>query len=154
MATYVVDTSALVKRYVQETGSAWVETMLAPTAGHAIYVLEVTAVEVTSAVIRRQRGGTLSPADAVTILTQFRTDLTTEYQGIAITPTLLATAVAHSETYGLRAYDAMHLAGATLLQAYRAGLDLSPLILLSADEELNAAATAAGLLVDNPNIHP
>jgi hypothetical protein len=31
---------------------------------------------------------------------------------------------------------------------------LTPLTLLSADGELNAAATAEGLAVDDPNAHP
>jgi uncharacterized protein len=152
--TYFFDTSALVKRYVHETGSAWVETVTDPTAGHAMYILEVTAVEVTSAVIRRQRGGTLSALDATTVLTQFRQDLATEYQVIAVTPALLSAAVALVETHGLRAYDAMQLAAATLLQAHRMGLALAPLILVSSDHDLNAAAVAAGLLVEDPNTHP
>ena len=33
MTTYYLDTSALIKRYVQETGTDWVRTLVAPTAG-------------------------------------------------------------------------------------------------------------------------
>ena len=154
MPTYFFDTSALAKRYVNERGSAWVETVTDPTAGHAIYILQVIAVEVTSAVIRRQRGGTVSALDATTVLRQFRQDLATEYQGIEATHALLSAAVALVEMYGLRAYDALQLAAATMLQTYRTGLALAPLILVSSDHELNTAAVAAGLLVEDPNIHP
>jgi hypothetical protein len=125
-----------------------------PTAGHAIYILQVTTVEVTSAVIRRQRSGTVSAMDATIVLRQFRQDLATEYQGIEVTPALLSAAVALVEMYGLRAYDALQLAAATMLQTYRTGLALAPLILVSSDHELNAAAVAAGLLVEDPNTHP
>jgi predicted nucleic acid-binding protein len=118
------------------------------------YILQVTAVEVTSAVIRRLRGGTVSAMDATTVLRQFRQDLATEYQGIEVPPALLSAAVALVEMYGLRAYDALQLAAATMLQTYRTGLALAPLILVSSDHELNAAAVAAGLLVEGSNTHP
>ena len=36
MAAYVFDSSAVVKRYVRETGTAWVLSVLEPGAGHAI----------------------------------------------------------------------------------------------------------------------
>jgi uncharacterized protein len=36
---------------------------------------------------------------------------------------------------------------------YRTG-GLSPLTLVSADKDLNAAATAKGMAVDDPNTHP
>ncbi len=36
MTTYYADSSALVKRYVTEMGSAWVKTLCDPAAGHVI----------------------------------------------------------------------------------------------------------------------
>lgn len=57
MAVYFFDSSALVKRYVQETGSAWVMATTAPQAGHALYIARITAVEVVSALTRRHRDG-------------------------------------------------------------------------------------------------
>lgn len=93
MPAYFFDTSALVKRYVHEIGSTWVEAVTDPANGNAIYILCVTEVEVTSAITRRQRGGTLSATDAATALAQFRQDLADEYNTIAVTPALLTTAV-------------------------------------------------------------
>ena len=60
MAVYFLDSSAVVKRYAQETGSAWVELLTDPQAGHHLYLARITAVEVVAAVARRQRGGALS----------------------------------------------------------------------------------------------
>ena len=154
MPAYFFDTSALVKRYVHEIGSTWVEAVTDPANGNAIYILCITEVEVTSAIIRRQRGGTLSATDAATALAQFRQDLADEYNTIEVTPALLATAVALVEMHGLRAYDAVQLAAATTLQAYRATLALTNLIFVSADHDLNTAAVVAGLSVEDPNMRP
>src|SRR5438128_7822778 len=119
MDVYFFDTSGIVKRYVQEAGTAWVQAVADVTAGNLIYIARITAVEVTSAVTRRQRGGHLSPSQATAILAQFRQDLAVEYRLIEITPTLLASAVRIAETDGLRAYDAVQLAVAVELQALR-----------------------------------
>ncbi len=49
MAVYFIDSSALVKRYVSETGSAFVTDITAPAAGHRLYVARITRVEVIAA---------------------------------------------------------------------------------------------------------
>jgi hypothetical protein len=45
MSVLFFDSSALVKRYLTETGSAWAISLLDPTAGHTIVVAAVTRVE-------------------------------------------------------------------------------------------------------------
>jgi hypothetical protein len=60
VAAFFFDTSALVKRHVAEAGSHWVRSLTAAKAGHLVYVAGITAVEMVSAITRRQRGGTLS----------------------------------------------------------------------------------------------
>ena len=54
----------------------------------------------------------------------------------------------------LRGYDAVHLACALFLQETLLSHHLSGLVLLSADQELSAAARAEGLITDDPNEHP
>jgi predicted nucleic acid-binding protein len=66
--TYIVDSSALVKRYVQEVGTAWVRGIPRRSASTVIYIAHITAVEVTCAVARRREGKTLMPARASSIL--------------------------------------------------------------------------------------
>jgi len=51
--------------------------------------------------------------------------------------------------HGLRGYDAVQLAAVLEIHATDPSLTL-----LSADAELNAAALAEGLTVDDPNLHP
>ena len=52
-----MDSSCLVKRYVNEIGSEWVLSITDPVAGNEIYTARITGVEVISAVSRRKRDG-------------------------------------------------------------------------------------------------
>jgi predicted nucleic acid-binding protein len=154
VAAYVLDSSAVVKRYVRETGTAWVLSLTDPGAGHAIYIAGITGVEVVSALTRQTRSGALTPTDAATALTQLRHDLAYQYYTVDITSTLLARAMALAETYALRGYDAVQCAAAVLLHTERQTRSMPPLTLVSADTVLNTAAAAEGLLVEDPNAHP
>lgn len=64
MQAYFFDSSALVKRYVQEIGSAWVQTVTAYQAANQLIVARITWVEVLSAFARLQREGNLSSANS------------------------------------------------------------------------------------------
>jgi uncharacterized protein len=154
MAVYFFDSSALVKRHVDESGSAWVRSLTRVKAGHTLYIARITAVEITSAITRRQRGRHLSAAQAGAMLGHFRRHLTQRYAILEMTPSLLADAMLLARAHGLRAYDAVQLAAA--LQAshiYQTG-SLGPVTLVSADQALNDAAKAKGMDVDDPNLHP
>jgi predicted nucleic acid-binding protein len=154
MADYFLDTSALVKRHVSEVGSPWVNTLVRAKAGHRIYIARITAVEVTSAITRRQHAGDLSAAQAGAILGHFRRHLAQRYRVIELTPALFNIAMLAARKHRLRAYDAVQLAVA--LEAHRLHKDagLGPVTLVSADGDLNSAATAEGLVVEDPNAHP
>jgi hypothetical protein len=89
MAVYFFVTSAIVKRYVQEIGAPWVQNLVDPKAGHHIYLARIAAVEVASAVARRERGGNLPTATAAAILGQFRQDMIQQYRVLEVTPPLL-----------------------------------------------------------------
>jgi hypothetical protein len=45
MGAYFLDSSALVKRYAAETGTAWMTSLIDPAAGNVIYVARITGVE-------------------------------------------------------------------------------------------------------------
>ncbi len=47
---YFMDSSCLVKRYVNEIGSGWVLSITNPVAGNEIYIVRIIGVEVISAV--------------------------------------------------------------------------------------------------------
>ena len=155
MATvYFVDSSALVKRYVLETGTAWVRGITRQTPSTVIYIAHITAVEVTSAVARRRKGRTLTSKKASSILHRFRQHLAGRYTVIEITPALFNDAMRLANTHALRAYDAVQLAAALEINQKEQDAGFAPVTLISADQALNDAATAEGLTVDDPLSHP
>jgi uncharacterized protein len=154
MAAYYFDTSGIVKRYVRERGTDWVRALTDPSAGAAVYLARLSTVEVISAVTRRQRAGDLSAARAGGVLARFRQDLTLEYRLIEVTPAVFADAMQLAESHALRANDAVQLAAAVALQTRRLASGLGPIVMVSADEDLNTAASASGLLVEDPNRRP
>jgi predicted nucleic acid-binding protein len=153
MAAYFCDTSAIVKCYVNEPGTAWLVSVTDRAAGGRVFVVGITGAETVAALTRKSRGGGLSPADAAAAIAAFRHDFTNEFGVVAVTPRLIGMAMTLAERHGLRGYDSVQLAAALITQARRRARGLSPLTLLSADTELNAAAVAEGLVVDDPNTH-
>ena len=154
MMGYFVDSSALVKRYVNETGSVWLSGLISPAAGNDIYIARITTVELIAALTRRARGGTIAVADASAACLLSKSDLLHDYEVVEMTATLLDRAMTLAKTYGLCGYDAVQLAAACEVNAFCAAHGLPPLTLVSADSELNTAATGEGLPVDDPNTHP
>lgn len=57
MSAYFFDSSAIVKRYVDEPGTAWVTSVIDPEAGHDIYICRIAGAEVISAIARRGHRG-------------------------------------------------------------------------------------------------
>lgn len=145
------DSSALVKRYVNEIGSTWVTDIVQPTSGNRIYVAEITCVEITAAVARRTRGGSAITVNAV--FANLRHDLNAEYMNLEITSALLRDAQSLARLYFLRGYDAVQLAVAVRLNYRQTSAGLPVITLVSADTELLDAARVEGLLIENPNHH-
>ena len=153
MATFFCDTSALVKRYVSETGSLWLTATIHPNLNQRIYIAQITVVEMVSAITRREKGGSTTRQEAVNALIQFEQDWKTEITVIDLSANLVDDAVALARQYALRGYDAVQLATALEVHNQRKTLGLSTLTLLSADTDLNTAAVSESLVVDNPNDH-
>ena len=79
-----MDSSALVKRYVEENGSAWIQALTEPNARHKLIIARIAWVEILSAFARRQREGSFAPADATKALQSFRFDLDYQYQVVEV----------------------------------------------------------------------
>lgn len=153
-ADYFFDTSDLVKRHVNEAGSAWIRRLVQAKAGNRIYIARITAVEVTSAITRRRHGGDLSSAQAGAILGHFHRHLIHRYRVIELTPMLFSNAMREARKHRLRAYDAVQLAVALEIHRLRLDAGFGPITMVSADRELNNAALDEGLAVEDPNAHP
>ena len=154
MAAYFFDSSAIVKRYVREVGTAWVCDITEPVAGHRLYVARIAGVEVVSALILQGRSGHLAAAALATAMAQFYQDFEHQYHAIDITATLIARAMALVETHALRGYDAVQCAAVLAVHTSRHTFGMEALTLVCADGALNVAAAAEGLLVEDPNAHP
>jgi predicted nucleic acid-binding protein len=155
MAAILFDASAIVKRYLTEIGSSWVRSLADPSAALELFLTRITRVEVVAAVSRRGRVGGPLPASAVAgFLAQFRHDAAHQYNILEITPALLTDAERLAEPHALRGYDAVQLAATAALHRSGSTLGLSHITLISADQELNAAARAEGIDVDDPAAHP
>jgi predicted nucleic acid-binding protein len=154
VAAYFFDSSALVKRYVNEIGTAWVINHFRPSANNLIYVARITHTEVISALSRRMRGGSLSASQTTKAIARFRRQFDFHFYTIEVTHDVVISASALSEKYFLRAYDAVQLAVALEINTVRLTVVSTALVLISADDALNTAAIAEGLTVDNPNCHP
>jgi predicted nucleic acid-binding protein len=156
VAIYFFDTSSLVKRYVVEQGSMWVQSITDPVAANTIFVAQITGVEVIATVARRI--GSVSVADATRLISSFRHDFANQYQVVVVNDALIAQAMDVAENYRLRGYDAVQFAAALEVHARSAAIGLASLggsgmTLVSSDNELNDAAVSAGLAVEDPNTH-
>ncbi len=154
MAVYFLDSSALVKRYIQETGSAWVQTLCQQTHPEDLYIARIAGAEVVSAIARRGRAGHLSPRELAAALDRFQQDFATGYEIIEMSPAIITRAMHFARTRFLRGYDAVQLSVASGLHDLRQVLGLAVLTLISADNDLNAAAISEGMTIENPNSHP
>ena len=153
MAAYFFDSSALVKRYVTETGTAWVTGLLDPAARHRLYVARITGAEVIAALARKERGRHLSAADAASAISSFQHDYANRLRPVEITAALIVEAMALAQDHGLRGYDAVQLAAALYANRRRIARHLALLVFVTADTDLLAAGAAEGLTVDDPNTH-
>lgn len=147
---FFVDTSALAKRYLTETGSTWVKSWILPISGHVIVISELAQIEFFSLLKRREREKTLSPTSVTGLQNAFLSHLKTDYLTIDVDKPLLRNARNLVNQHPLRTLDAIQLAC-----ALHANQFLNQAItFVSGDNNLLAAAAAEGFLIDNPNNHP
>lgn len=137
---HFLDSSALVKRYVEEAGSAVVGTLF--RGRKVLAVSRLAEVEVSLALARRARRGDLEEAEARVHAERLLRDLTA-LRVVELRQRTFDSARIVGWEYGLRAYDALQLACAIRLKAETA----MPLTFWSADESLNEAARTEGMRV-------
>jgi predicted nucleic acid-binding protein len=150
MSVLFFDSSALVKRYLTEIGSAWVGAQTDPAAGNTILVAEITRVEVAAALAARHRAtGGITSAERDRLFKLLAKHVAAEYRAIPISVAVADRAMQLTQQHRLRGYDAIQLAAGLAAAAV-----LPALTLVGADDDLLAAARAEGLAAENPNLHP
>ena len=115
MALYFLDTSTLVKLYVQEPGTARLLPLFNSQSENRFAVLSISTVELRSAIRRRQRAGDIEDESATAILDSLRYHLATRFLQQLVNDAVIDQALEMIDRYGLRAYDAIQLAGCLVL---------------------------------------
>jgi predicted nucleic acid-binding protein len=133
-----LDTSALIKRYVNETGSAEVWEWIRSADDKATVL--ITRAEMSAALYRLLGMKYLSQEDHASALVVFRADWM-NFHRLPVTESLVARADALACEHNLRGYDAVHLAAALNWQDL---IDL-PVTLVTYDKELANTAQALGM---------
>ena len=151
---YCFDSSAVVKRYATERGSAWVRSIGPSDAENTIYLGQVGIVEMAAALSRKVRTQELSHDEYEAALWLFLMDVRNEeYIVTPLSDHIVELAVNLTRRHPLRGYDAVHLATAMALNTALMSAGLSQLVFVAADGRLCDAAQGEGLATENPNDH-
>jgi uncharacterized protein len=109
---YFFDSSAIVKRYVNERGSAWVAATTNSATGSSVYVAAITGVEVVAAFARKRKGNLINPSLASAVVSKFHDHFINDYRIIGISDSVIARSMELADAYALRGYDAVQLGAA------------------------------------------
>ena len=146
MASYYFDTSALLKFYIQEEGSEVVADLMENIGSDGISILDITLLELRSAVRRRERQEDMSEREANRTIDKIRQDETSVYLVQSLDSSVTEEAIRVLDTHPLKTLDALQLAGCLVI-----GRRMSePLTFVCADTRLNDAARLEGLVTLNP----
>ncbi|MBP8252220.1 MAG: type II toxin-antitoxin system VapC family toxin [Herpetosiphon sp.] len=150
MPVYICDSSAIIKGYVQEIGSAYIENIIR-NKDDTIVVAKITKVEVVAALSRRFKNETSSQRNIQHTIQLFLQHFDKRYYSISVSSLLIDQATILARKYALRGYDAVQLAVAVHANLRYQRNTQESIIFVSADNELNHAAIQEGLSVENPN---
>jgi predicted nucleic acid-binding protein len=151
---YYLDTSAAVKLYVLELGSTWLHGLLSADQQPVLLSSLILRVEMRSAFARRLREESVTIDEYADMCQLFDAHRAAFYRLSPLDETVMQLACSLVDHRPLRSIDAVHLATALRLNQRLLQVEAPALLFLSADDRLNAAASAEGLIVDNPNDHP
>lgn len=154
MSVFFLDSSALVKRYLVEPGTAWIVALAAPALGHSLLVAEVTRIEVIAALAARARAGSITTGERDTAVRLLTYHIVSQYRSIPLDAAILDQAAQLPLHHRLRGYDAIQLATALVANTRLTAAAAPALTFVAADGDLLAVAQAEGLPTENPNAYP
>jgi predicted nucleic acid-binding protein len=134
------DTSALIKRYVEEEGTEIVDRLWSASLGIATSV--VAFAETASTFSRKLREGILTEREYVSTLKMFKTDFDS-FILVSVTPMLNSMIERLVMKYPLRGFDAIHLSSALMIKDSGS----LPVQFACFDRTLNEAGLKEGLTV-------
>ncbi|MCB0172107.1 MAG: type II toxin-antitoxin system VapC family toxin [Anaerolineae bacterium] len=155
MSSFFLDTSALVKRYKSEVGTAWLQNLIDPSIGHQIILSEISLAKVAAALAAAHRAPNgISEDQRDRALDLFLRHCLEEYDLVAVSRIIIDRAVDLTQNQKLRGCDAVQLATALIINDMLVAAGLTPLTFVAADNDLLSAAQGEELSTENPNIRP
>lgn len=154
MATYFLDTSALVKRYVAEPGHQWLRALFAASLKNDFYISQIAFVELVATLCRKEREQVLSASERDALVQGFYRHRSQAFNTILLTNEVCIQAGVLCQTYRLRAYDAVQLASVLALRQRLLAFSSGAPIFVCADSRLLAIAGAEQLRTANPLDYP
>ena len=146
MASHYFDTSALLKFYIQEEGSGVIADLIQDIRDDGISILDITLLELRSAVRRREREGNMSELEANRIIDRIYEDRASLYLVQSLNLSVTEETIRVLDTHPLKTLDALQLAGCLIISR-----DMpEPPTFVCADTRLNNAARLEGLATLNP----
>jgi predicted nucleic acid-binding protein len=151
MSFFFLDSSALVKRYMPETGTGWLRQLLSLDE-HQFFIAEITPLEMMSAAARHYHDDQISLEALHLFRDHMMYDMQSQYRTLRLSSMVIRRALTLHEQIRLRAYDSVQLASALIIdeQIEKTGRRIQ---FISADTRLLQAAAQMGLHTDNPNHH-
>jgi len=150
VTVYFFDSSSLVKRYIVETGTTWVRSVVGVRADNRVIIAQVTPVEVMSAVSRHVRDQLVARRNALAIQAYVNRHAEREYVVVNLSKAIILSAQNALLKYTLRAYDAVQLASALEANRRLVAANQPPLIFVCTDTRLLIAAASEGLHTHKP----
>jgi predicted nucleic acid-binding protein len=146
LGLYFLDTSALVKLYVQEPGTDRLLYLIGHSPNDRFVVLSLAAVEARSAIRRRQRAGDIDQDQADLILENLQKHMESKFIRQGVNDQVIDAALILVDRHALRAYDAVQLAGCLAIGT----TDRRSLTFICSDRQLLDAARSENLAVLDP----
>ena len=149
MSIYYLDTSAIMKRYIQETGSDIVRELFERlTDSETLITSYLLILEVNSTTARLLKARVITQRNHQRILDQLTQDISNyEVKVMPVQNELLDRAIGVVAEYSLRSLDAIHFAAAV---ANREESSEQNFYMVSADQEIVTACESYGIPVLNP----
>ncbi len=147
-----LDSSALIKHYVQEAGSERIEQKLRDEekAARPVFTSVLTFAEIQAALSRRAKDNSLAPREYARSRTKFESDWMLGLSPIDLGPGVLAIVRGVVDQFVLKGADVVQLATAIWLRDMASLNAKVAVSFLSSDKKLAKAAGKSGFEVFNP----
>jgi predicted nucleic acid-binding protein len=150
---FYMDASSLAKRYTPEIGSSLVDEILESVSGRRFYILNISAGEIMSILVRKKNASAISGSSFSQALLDFDAEIvrSTAVQKVTVSNGLATASFALIVAHSINSTDAVIMQSALAI-AHRLRAKGNDLVLVASDQRLLRAAQAEGLSTFDPEI--